>query len=389
MQKKEFPTIIYGGGNLGILMVKNLTDNGHPPRFVWDQKYKQCELVANAVPAYKPFYCPEDMPAKEMVHIAICLADEIQRREVRSQLENLGYPHIQEFASQEDILTFFPKNEQLIISSKTAAWMSESIADSYTQTTEDVQWSERIIFSRYRRHLKKGDAVLDVGCGQGRLTIPLSRWGCKMTGLDISRPQINHLNQDCQNIELVEADALHMPFGSNHFDAVVSMWFVHHFPNWQDFLQEQLRVVKPGGVVIFEQQFKEHELYAEAVTGKRCVARDSATDMELEGADDINETRDGELNFKTNITRKELETFCAAAGAEIEAIMPHSLFYGNAFVEGALTDEERKRYHSILWQQPEENTSLIDAVELYENAFVSKLPYWFTRLSIVVLKKHC
>ncbi len=59
--------------------------------------------------------------------------------------------------------------------------------------------------------LTPGTWVLDIGCGTGRHTIPLARYGIKMTGLDLSEGMLAQARAyaDKENIkvELIQADA--------------------------------------------------------------------------------------------------------------------------------------------------------------------------------------
>lgn len=56
---------------------------------------------------------------------------------------------------------------------------------------------------------RTGDPVLEVGCGTGRLTIPLAQHGMSVTGLDIVVGMIERANEKAQDlpIEWIEADA--------------------------------------------------------------------------------------------------------------------------------------------------------------------------------------
>src|SRR5262245_24681563 len=56
---------------------------------------------------------------------------------------------------------------------------------------------------------RTGDPVLELGCGTGRLTIPLAQSGVDITGLDVVPGMIEHASEKAQDlaIEWIQADA--------------------------------------------------------------------------------------------------------------------------------------------------------------------------------------
>jgi SAM-dependent methyltransferase len=60
------------------------------------------------------------------------------------------------------------------------------------------------------------------------------------------------------NITYVQGDVEHLPFPTAHFDTVVSITVVRHFPQYQNILREYVRVLKPGGKLIFEMCSGDH-----------------------------------------------------------------------------------------------------------------------------------
>lgn len=54
------------------------------------------------------------------------------------------------------------------------------------------------------------------------------------------------------NALLVVADGQHLPFQNQSFDAVFSSWIVEHVPSVEKYVEEQYRVLRPGGVSYVE-----------------------------------------------------------------------------------------------------------------------------------------
>lgn len=107
----------------------------------------------------------------------------------------------------------------------------------------DGRWrplAKRLV-ERYK--LKKGDRVLDVGCGKGYLLYELSQVvpGLKISGIDISRYAISHAKKEVKPFLRV-GDARHLPYKNRSFDLVVSINVLHNFYNYD--LQKSLREIE-------------------------------------------------------------------------------------------------------------------------------------------------
>lgn len=379
--------IIYGGGFLGAMFARNVQLSGGHVSFIWDMRAQQDVPARSFAPVKYPVFM--DGKAENVdsdATIVICSENADERNLVRENLKKAGLEPEQEFSSSADIIKVFDK-EKAVIAAKETSWLSDIAAGRYQENTEERGWSREIIMPKYLKHIPTGSSVLDVGCGQGRLTVALYEHGCKTTGLDISFSQLQRIKAQFPEITWVEGNALQMPFENNAFDAVTSLWFLQHFPNWKEFLAEQVRVVKPGGTIIFDTQFREHESIAEAVTGKRCRPQSSSQDG-TRVVDEIGDLPEGDYNFRASTTVRELEEFCNAENLCIAALLPHSLFVGNAFVEGNMDEDEQRSLRKLLWSYPEANYPLIEAMAVYEEMFITKMPYWFARHCIVVLNKQ-
>ncbi|MFX1538828.1 MAG: class I SAM-dependent methyltransferase, partial [Promethearchaeota archaeon] len=114
----------------------------------------------------------------------------------------------------------------------------------------------------------KSPLVLDLGCGYGRLTIPLRIQGYQICGLDLSP----HLLADARtntrktklDIEFKQGSMLDLPYKNETFDKIICMWltFNHLLTKFDQVvaLNEMYRVLKPGGLAIIEMINGELEL---------------------------------------------------------------------------------------------------------------------------------
>ena len=102
--------------------------------------------------------------------------------------------------------------------------------------------------------------ILDICCGTGDLAITIARlapYTPDITGADYSRPMLEiaaakaSSSTRADNIRFVNADVAQLPFTDNHFDCVgISFAFrnlTYKNPMTQGYLNEILRVLKPGG----------------------------------------------------------------------------------------------------------------------------------------------
>ena len=102
-------------------------------------------------------------------------------------------------------------------------------------------------------NLPKGSRVLDVGCGIGGSARILSNdYGFDVVGISISQEQIKRANELTSNndfcrFEVMNAVDLKFPKGS--FDGVWSVEAGPHIFEKQQFADEMLRVLRPGGVL--------------------------------------------------------------------------------------------------------------------------------------------
>lgn len=99
----------------------------------------------------------------------------------------------------------------------------------------------------------QNSTLLDQGCGGGRYTIAWKLLGVrKAIGLDISeigitdaKRKLEHLQ--LKNVDFVVGSVLNLPFQNETFDIVYSNGVLHHTVDWEQGINEQVRVLKQGG----------------------------------------------------------------------------------------------------------------------------------------------
>jgi SAM-dependent methyltransferase len=100
-------------------------------------------------------------------------------------------------------------------------------------------------------HLGPGDHVLDVAAGSGNVAIPAAATGAHVIASDLTPELLDQGRIDAEaagvSLDWQVADAEHLPFESDTFDAVTSCVGVMFAPHHQAAADELVRVCRPGG----------------------------------------------------------------------------------------------------------------------------------------------
>ena len=99
---------------------------------------------------------------------------------------------------------------------------------------------------------KEGIKILEVGCGAGRLTNYLTQRGFNIIGFDISRSLIEEGDMRYPDAIKLLASGDSMPFSDSTFDVVLSFDVLEHIPDLNEHILEVRRVLKKGGLYLFQ-----------------------------------------------------------------------------------------------------------------------------------------
>ena len=115
----------------------------------------------------------------------------------------------------------------------------------------DKRW-RKLVANRVREKLTSVDSlVLDVACGTGDLSLTLfENTGARVVGTDFCRPMLSIAADKLpREINLIEGDALRLPFKDQMFDAVTIAFGLRNLAGVESGLQELRRILKPNGWV--------------------------------------------------------------------------------------------------------------------------------------------
>lgn len=132
------------------------------------------------------------------------------------------------------------------------------------KTFWDDQWSRQInpvYYSRYENGaldeldpevvilLKKGDRILEAGCGPARFVVAMQSRGYLLAeGIDYAQETIDRVKRIYPDLPITRGDVLTIQKPDNYYDGYISLGVVEHREEGPGpFLREAFRVLKPGG----------------------------------------------------------------------------------------------------------------------------------------------
>ncbi|HEV3281270.1 MAG TPA: class I SAM-dependent methyltransferase [Acidimicrobiales bacterium] len=98
-------------------------------------------------------------------------------------------------------------------------------------------------------------SCLEIGVGTGRIALPLSGRGVRLTGTDLSESMLRRLVQNAGNrlpFPLLIADTTDLPLEDGAVDAVLASHVLHLIPGWRAAVDEALRVLGPRGALLVD-----------------------------------------------------------------------------------------------------------------------------------------
>ena len=116
--------------------------------------------------------------------------------------------------------------------------------------------------------------ILDIGCGGGLLTEPMSRLGAKVTGIDASKKNIEVANYHAKKNKLKIKYLCSSPekISSNKkFDVILNMEIVEHVENLNLFLKKSSLLLKKNGLMFVATINRTLKSYLFAIVGAEYI----------------------------------------------------------------------------------------------------------------------
>lgn len=146
-----------------------------------------------------------------------------------------------------------------------------------------LQFVRELALDRFGRDAKavrpfEGLRLLDIGCGGGLLSEPMTRLGFAVTGVDASARNIGvaRTHADAQGLAIdyrcATAESL-LDAGERPFDLVLNMEVIEHVAEPGAYLRDTARLVAPGGAMVVATLNRTWKALAFAKVGAEYVLR--------------------------------------------------------------------------------------------------------------------
>ena len=120
---------------------------------------------------------------------------------------------------------------------------------------KDTKWYPIILQNKHPKQMR----VLEIGCGLGRILIPMSKIFGEIIGIDVSKKMIAQAKKFTENISncnVFENNGSDLGiFPKNYFDFCYSFIVFQHVPQKEivvNYIKEVSRVLKSGGIFRFQ-----------------------------------------------------------------------------------------------------------------------------------------
>ena len=122
----------------------------------------------------------------------------------------------------------------------------------------------------------KGLNLLDIGCGGGLLSEPLSRLGAKVTGIDPIKRNIeiakHHLKKSKLNIKYYNVSPEKFK-PINKYDVILNMEIIEHVENVDFFIKQSSRLLKKSGIMFVATLNQTLKSYLFAIVGAEYILK--------------------------------------------------------------------------------------------------------------------
>ena len=136
---------------------------------------------------------------------------------------------------------------------KQVAAMFDSVAESYDKTNDLLSLGQDRIWRKKVLKVvnpQSGETILDLAAGTGSSSIVFKKVGVRVIASDFSKGMLEVGKKRHPELEFVFADAMKLPFEDASIDTVTISFGLRNVQEPKVALNEMLRVLKPGGLVV-------------------------------------------------------------------------------------------------------------------------------------------
>lgn len=126
---------------------------------------------------------------------------------------------------------------------------------------KDTSWGKSFVVGEYQKELilpnllrlleiKKGEVILDIGCGPGFFANEFAKKGAKVIGVDVAKDLIELAKKSVSGAEFIVGAAENLGFLKNKsVDKITLVLAIQNIDNVHKVFAECQRVLKPGGKI--------------------------------------------------------------------------------------------------------------------------------------------
>lgn len=163
-----------------------------------------------------------------------------------------------------------------------------NVAQGYPQLDWRSLKANTSFIKEVQKVLKKGDKVLDLGCGIGRLSFALTKSGFELWGIDFAPTAIIRAKKLATRLgyktrtHFETGDALDLPYQKAFFNVIIDYGCLHHIKQklWKRYLTNVMKVLKPDGYLVLYTHgrgSKFHRAHAPKKDGNEFIVEDVLT----------------------------------------------------------------------------------------------------------------
>ena len=143
-----------------------------------------------------------------------------------------------------------------------------------------IKYIKENIISNFKLKIKKKPLekinILDIGCGGGLLSEPMTRLGAVVTGIDASNKNINiaklHAKKNKLNINYLHSSPENLKI-KKKFDVILNMEIIEHVDDINFFISSCSKLLKKNGLMFIATLNKTLKSYLFAIIGAEYVLR--------------------------------------------------------------------------------------------------------------------
>lgn len=130
--------------------------------------------------------------------------------------------------------------------------------EGYPQLDWKSMRANNAFVQEIRKVARKEDRILDLGCGSGRISFALARYGFEIWGVDFAPSAIKRAKELARTLyqstttHFIVGDALDLPYKKDFFDVVFDYGCLHHIREefWPLYVRNVVKILKGGGYLV-------------------------------------------------------------------------------------------------------------------------------------------